>query len=102
MQNRIPQHQLGIAIGTMNFARSLFTAMMVAVLGTIVLAATSAITPGPGGDFGGAPPPGAAEVALAFSHAFFVVLACLITAFAALVLLEEQPLRTRIVEETKA
>ena len=101
MQNRVAQHQLGIAIGTMSFARSLFTTMMVALLGTIVLSTTSAITPGTGGEFGGAPPPGAAEAALAFSRAFFVVLACLAASFVALVLLEEQPLRTGIAPETK-
>jgi hypothetical protein len=97
MQNRIAQHQLGIAVGTMSFARSLFTTMMVALLGVIVLAVTSAIAPGSGG----APPPGAAEAALAFSRAFYVVLGCLVTSFVALVLIEERPLRTSIVEETK-
>jgi predicted MFS family arabinose efflux permease len=98
MQNGIAQHQLGIAVGTMSFARSLFTTMMVALLGVIVLAVTSAIAPGSGG----APPPGAAEAALAFSRAFYVVLGCLAASFVALVLIEERPLRTSIVEETKA
>jgi predicted MFS family arabinose efflux permease len=102
MQNRIVQHQLGIAIGTMSFARSLFTTMMVALLGTIVLSTTSAITPGLGGEFGGVPPPGAAEAAVTFSRAFFVVLGCLAVSFVALVLMEEQPLRTGVAPDVKA
>jgi lysylphosphatidylglycerol synthetase-like protein (DUF2156 family) len=101
MQNRVAQHQLGIAVGTMSFSRNLFTTIMVALLGTIVLAATNAIEPGASAQFGGAPPPGAAEAAQAFSRAFFVVAACLVAAFAALVLLEEQPLRPGIVKDTK-
>jgi MFS family permease len=100
MQNRVAQHQLGIAVGTMSFGRSLFTTMMVALLGTIVLSTTSAITPGTGGAFGG-PPPGAAEAAQVFSRAFFVVLACLSVSFVALVLIKEQPLRTGIAPATK-
>jgi EmrB/QacA subfamily drug resistance transporter len=102
MQNRVAQHQLGIAVGTMSFSRNLFTTMLVALLGTIVLSATSAIEPGTAGRFGGAPPPGAVEAAQAFSRAFYVAAACLAAAFVALVLLEEQPLRTGIVKETKA
>jgi hypothetical protein len=101
MQNRVAQHQLGIAIGTMSFARNLFTTMMVALLGTIVLSVATAIEPGAGGQFGGVPPPGAAEAAVAFNRAFFVVLACLAASFVALVLIEEQPLRTGIAPETK-
>src|SRR3954452_5122578 len=84
MQNRIVQHQLGIAIGTMSFARNLFTTMMVALLGAIVLTVTNAIAPGTGGP----------EAALVFGRAFLVILACLAAAFVALVLIEERPLRT--------
>ena len=96
MQNRIVQHQLGIAIGTMSFARNLCTTMMVALLGAIVLTVTSAIAPGTGGPLGGP------EAALVFGRAFFVILACLAAAFVALVLIEERPLRTGIAEEPKA
>jgi MFS family permease len=101
MQNRVAPYQLGIAIGTMSFARNLFTTIMVALLGTIVLSVTSAIEPGASGQFGGAPPLGAAEAAIAFRRAFFVVLACLAASFVALLLIEEQPLRTGIAPETK-
>jgi predicted MFS family arabinose efflux permease len=96
MQNRIVQHQLGIAIGTMSFARNLCTTMMVALLGAIVLTVTSAIAPGTGGPLGGP------EAALVFGRAFFVILACLAAAFVALVLIEERPLRTGIAEDPKA
>jgi MFS family permease len=101
MQNRVVQHQLGIAIGTMSFSRNLFTTMLVALLGVIVLAATSAIEPGGAGQFGDALPPGAAAAAQAFSRVFFTVAACLAIAFVALVLMEEKPLRTGITESTK-
>ena len=61
-------------------------------LGAIVVKVTSAIAPGTGGP----------EAALVFGRAFFVILACLATAFVALVLIEERPLRTGIAEEPKA
>jgi EmrB/QacA subfamily drug resistance transporter len=37
VQNAVPRHQLGIATGTMNFFRSLLSAVIVAMLGAIVL-----------------------------------------------------------------
>jgi len=37
MQNAVTQHQMGIATGAANFFRSLFSALVVAVLGAIVL-----------------------------------------------------------------
>jgi MFS family permease len=101
MQNRVAQHQLGIAIGTMSFSRNLFTTMLVALLGVIVLAATSAVEPGGSGQFGDTLPPGAAEAAQAFSPVFFTVAGCLTMAFLALALLEQKPLRTGMVEGTK-
>ena len=70
--------------------------MMVALLGAIVLTVTSAIAPGTGG------PPAAPKRRCVFGRAFFVILACLATAFVALVLIEERPLRTGIAEEPKA
>jgi EmrB/QacA subfamily drug resistance transporter len=54
MQSAVPQHQLGISVGTMNFSRNLSTTIVVALLGVIVLAVTSALGPGGGGQFGGA------------------------------------------------
>jgi MFS family permease len=101
IQNAVARHQFGIAIGTMSFSRNLFTTILVALLGAIVLAATSLLALGGAGEFGGAPPPGAAEAAHAFSHVFFTVAACLAIAFVAIVLIEEKPLKTGVVEEAK-
>jgi MFS family permease len=99
MQNAIAPHQLGISVGAMNFSRNLLTTMLVALLGVIVLTATSAIEPAGTGHFGGALTPAAAEAAKAFSHAFFTVTACLAISFVAVVLIEERPLRASVTEE---
>jgi MFS family permease len=95
MQNVVPRHHLGIAIGTMNFSRSLFTTMLVALLGVIVLAATSSLAPGGAGRFGSALSADAANAARAFSRVFYVIAAALAISFTALVLIEEKPLRAR-------
>ena len=39
IQNAVPHHQVGIAMGALNFFRSLASAFIVAVLGAILLAA---------------------------------------------------------------
>src|SRR5262249_5231697 len=38
MQNVVARHQLGIAVGTMNFCRNLYATMLIAVFGAILLA----------------------------------------------------------------
>src|SRR5215831_4252410 len=101
MQNAVARHQLGIAVGTMSFARNLFTTMLVALMGAIVLAVTNSLVPGGGGGFGGTLPEGAAEAALAFRRAFLTVATCLALAFVALVLIEEKPLQTGVAEDGK-
>ena len=101
LQNAVAHHQLGIAVATMSFARNLFTTMLVALLGVIVLAVTDSLAPGSGGAFGGALPPGAAEAAEAFRRVFFTVAGCLAIAFVALVMIEEKPLRTGLAEDEK-
>jgi hypothetical protein len=93
LQNAVAPHQLGIAVGTMNFSRNLFATMLIALLGSIVLASTAAIEPGGPGRFGGALSPAAEAAAAAFGRVFFIVAACLAIAFMALVLVEEKPLR---------
>ena len=99
MQNTIPQHQLGTAVGTMNFSRSLLTTILVALVGAIVLGVTSAVEPGASGQFGGPLPPAAAEAAHAFSRAFYAVTACLAISFVCIVLIEERPLRASVEED---
>src|SRR5262245_10540022 len=94
MQNAVARHQLGIAVGTMAFTRNLFTTMMVALLGAIVLAATNTLASGET-----APAQDAAEAALAFRRVFFTVATCFAIAFVALVLIEEKPLKTGVVQE---
>jgi len=96
MQNAVPQHQLGIAVGTMNFSRNLFTTILIALLGVIVLGATAAIEPAGSGRFGGALSPAAEEAAAVFSRVFFTVAACLAISFMALLLVEEKPLRESV------
>jgi hypothetical protein len=99
LQNAVARHQLGIAVGTLAFARNLFATMLVALLGVIVLAVTASLAPGGAGEFGGALPPAAAEAAQAFRRVFIVVAACFAVAFAALILIEEKPLRSGEVRE---
>jgi MFS family permease len=99
IQNAVERHQLGIAVGTLSFARNLFATMLIALLGVIVLAVTTSLAPGGAGEFGGTLPPAAAEAAEAFRRVFIVVAACFAVAFAALILIEEKPLRSGEVRE---
>jgi MFS family permease len=91
MQNAVVRHQMGIATGVSNFFRALFSSLVVAALGAIVL-----------GSLGGST--GMAVEALArdvptpeIAHAFgFVFLACaLVVAFgiAFLIAMEQRPLK---------
>src|SRR5439155_13108674 len=103
MQNAIAHHQLGTAIGAMNFSRNLFTTMLVALLGAIVLSATAAIEPAGPGAFGGEPAPSAeaADAVRAFSRVFFTVAGCFAIAFVSLLMLEERPLRASGMDDGK-
>jgi sugar phosphate permease len=91
MQNAVTQHQMGVATGAANFFRSLFSALVVAVLGAIVLG-------GLGGGTGMsvemlARAASSAELAYAFR---FVFMACgLVVAFgmAFLISMEERALK---------
>jgi MFS family permease len=100
VQNTVPRHQLGIALGTVNFSRQLVSTMMVALLGAIILSVTTALGPGTGGRFGAGVPPDAAEAAQAFRLMFFAVAGCLMISFTALVLMEERPLGSDNPEKT--
>jgi len=101
MQSMIAQHQLGISVGTMNFSRNLVTTIVVALLGVIVLAVTSALGPIGSGQFGGAIAPDAAEAVVAFRRAFFAVAGCLAISLICLAMIEERPLRTSVKVENK-
>ena len=96
IQNVVERHHFGIASGTMNFARNLFSTILIAILGALVLAVTSSLGPGAGGELRGALPPGSAEAAEAFRRVFFAVAVCLSISFVALVMIEQRPLRTEV------
>lgn len=85
-QNVVARHQLGIAVGTMNFVRNLYATILIAVFGAIILAgsapaASGASTAGP-------------EAAIAFGRVFLVAAASLSVALIAMLLMEEKPLQT--------
>jgi EmrB/QacA subfamily drug resistance transporter len=99
IQNAVAHHQVGIAMGAMNFFRALASALVVAVMGAIMLA-----------HFGAAPQRGAAsavialtenvtadELARTFSFIFAVAVAVLLIGIVALLIMEERPLRTTVI-----
>ena len=100
IQNAVSHHQIGVAMGAMNFFRALASAFVVAVMGAIMLA-----------HLGAAPERGAgaasaivtvannatgAVLAHVFSIIFAVAAGFLLLGIATLVLMEERPLRTTI------
>jgi EmrB/QacA subfamily drug resistance transporter len=91
MQNAVVQHQMGVATATANFFRRLFSALVVAMLGAIVLG-------GLGGDTGASMENLVrAASAPALAHAFrFVFLACIMVlgfGMAFLIAMEERVLK---------
>lgn len=97
IQNAVPHHQVGVAMGAMNFFRALASAFAVAAMGAIVLAG-----------FGVAPERGTrvsasmmaatvdgmgAHAEHVFSMVFMAGAVCLALALAAVVVMEERPLR---------
>jgi MFS family permease len=94
IQNVVERHQFGSANGIMNFARNLWSTILIAILSALVLTATSSLVPGGGGELAGALPPGSAEAADAFRRVFYAVAACLAIALVAVVMIEQRPLRT--------
>ena len=88
LQNTVPAHDLGAALGAMNFVRTLVATIMIAIFGAIVLADA------PVGARAGTLSQsflGGAAVAT-FSTVFFAITATLAASFLALFLLEEKPL----------
>jgi len=89
MQNVVARHQLGIAVGTMNFSRNLYATMLIAVFGAIVLAGTPA-----GDTLRSAFQAGAGDAAQAFGRAFLAAAASMSIALIAIIVMEEKPLQT--------
>ena len=84
LQNTVALHQFGTAIGTLNFTRSLYATVLVAVFGALVNAAAIG---GPAGTVSRLDVSG-------FQLIFAAAAISLTVAFAAIVLLEEKPFRT--------
>ncbi len=99
VQNVVERHELGIALGTMNFSRNLFCTILVAIFGALVLAVTAALGPGTSGELGGALPAGSAEAAEAFRRVFFVAAGCLAISLIAVIMTERRPLRTDLPDD---
>jgi EmrB/QacA subfamily drug resistance transporter len=102
IQNAVVQHQLGIAMGAMNFFRSLGSALLVAIMGAIVLAG-----------FGAQPQRGAGSAtfattvhafngdpAIVFGWVFISAAVCLAIGIFAFAMMEERPLRTTVTPTT--
>jgi len=85
LQNAVPSHQFGISVGTMNFSRSLYSTMLIAAFGAIVLTGVPAGTTA------------ALDAAAAegFRRVFFAAAASLTVSLLGLILLEERPLKSR-------
>src|SRR5215208_6198450 len=96
LQNSVPIHQFGTAMGTMNFSRNLFCTIMVAVFGALVLGSgpgeLATQTPGLHPEVGSAE--GFARVFLAAAASLSVALFCLL-------LLKEKPLHTDVAPATE-
>jgi Na+/melibiose symporter-like transporter len=96
IQNAVPHHQMGVAMGAMNFFRALASAFAVAVMGAIVLASLGATT-GRGGNvsaLSAAASAAGADVAVAFRWVFAAGFVFLAGSLIALLLMEERPLRS--------
>jgi hypothetical protein len=102
IQNAVAHQQIGIAMGAMNFFRSLASAFVVAVMGAIMLAQLGAAPQRGAGVSAGAAVVAVtenatpAELASTFSYIFAVAVAFLVIGIVALILMEERPLRTTI------
>jgi len=99
IQNAVPHHQVGSAMGALNFFRSLASAFVVAVLGAILLAGLG-VSAGRGGravsviETVATAGPGAA---LTFRWVFLAAFVFLALSLLFLILMEERPLRGSVV-----
>jgi MFS family permease len=88
LQNTVPIHDLGAALGTMNFARTLIGTILIAIFGAIVLAHVPV----------GAPAGTLSQNFLggtslsAFATVFFAIAVTLAVSFLSVIFLEEKPL----------
>jgi EmrB/QacA subfamily drug resistance transporter len=100
IQNAVPHHQVGIAMGALNFFRSLASAFIVAVMGAILLAGLGAAPDRAGRAVSVVASVSAAagsDVAFVFRFVFLSAWIFLAIGLIALILMEERPLRGSIV-----
>jgi EmrB/QacA subfamily drug resistance transporter len=85
LQNTVGSHQFGTAVGTMNFSRTLYATILIAIFGAIVLAGQQA---------GESSAAATAIAADGFRRVFFAAAASFSVALVGLLLLEEKPLKS--------
>lgn len=98
LQNSVPLHQFGTGIGTMNSLRNLYTTMLVAGFGAIVLTGRGSALPGSITQGPAAGAAAAAAAAHAFSYVFLAAALSLVVAFVAMLRMAERPLQTSLPE----
>ena len=90
LQNTVAIHHFGTAVGTMQFSRNLFSTILIAILGAIVLIGAPALGPNASPTVS----PSTMYNAEGFVRVFFMAAASLSIALISLVLLQEKPLQT--------
>ncbi len=99
IQNAVPHHQVGVAMGALNFFRSLASAFIVAVLGAILLAGLG-VAPQRGGHavsvISSVSAAGSSGGALVFRWVFLAAFGFLALSLLFLALMEERPLRASV------
>ena len=99
IQNAVPHHQVGVAMGALNFFRSLASAFIVAVLGAILLAGLGVAPERGGRAISVIQTVSAAghDVGFVFRWVFLAAFGFLALSLLFLILMEERPLRTSVV-----
>ena len=99
IQNAVPHHQVGIAMGALNFFRSLASAFIVAVLGAILLAGLGVAPERGGRAISVIETVSAAgiDVAFVFRWVFLAAFVFLALSLLFLILMEERPLRGSVI-----
>ena len=90
LQNTVAIHNFGTAIGTLQFSRGLFSTILVALFGALVLIGATALGPDTPADIS----PSVVYNAKGFVRVFFMAAASLAAALICVALLEEKPLQT--------
>jgi EmrB/QacA subfamily drug resistance transporter len=93
IQNAVPRHQVGVAMGAMNFFRSLGSALVVAAMGAIILAWLGAVPERGAASLGAFAGALGIDLADVFRWVFVAAAVCLVLGFVAIACMEERPLR---------